>query len=199
MKALSLLTLTLALLISANSFASSSAEKREENSLDLQFNPIGFVPSPSMSLSLGVHLQPDQVLYFQHGGASAFLGDMEETYNTLGLKTFWGNSFYTKLGYSQRSYSFDWRMDRVDNSFESVTRNASARGVEFALGNQWQFGAFTLGVDWIGAYIPLSTEGDEAFKEGTYNSYDVSSANEDLDFVKSVQTSFTRLSVGLAF
>jgi len=76
---------------------------------------------------------------------------------SFGVRQFVTPTFYVKGGVRYRrlrteEYLFDSEPDGYDEFIEQ-----SDIGLDMALGNRWQWGGFTLGVEWFGVYRPLKT------------------------------------------
>ncbi len=84
---------------------------------------------------------------------------------SFGVRQFVTPTFYVKGGIRYRrlrteEYLFDSEPDGYDEFIEQ-----SDLGLDFALGNRWQWGGFTLGVEWFGLYRPLKTlDADQVLK-----------------------------------
>jgi len=86
--------------------------------------------------------------------------DGTENSINLGLKVFEGNSFYFKPSIGYLEYS---KVDIITLLFDGILRSVSEPDQLFALtgslaiGNQWQWSRFTLGVEWVGITQTLAT------------------------------------------
>lgn len=103
-----------------------------------------------------------QVEYLSSNNSSSFLSSTYETkHKTISAyyKRFAGNSFYWKTGldYSQLrytdTYDYWYSVGNVRRELEGNLVTAS-----FVIGNQWQWDTFTLGCDWIGVSLPVTSD-----------------------------------------
>ncbi len=131
-------------------------------------------------LSLGYHINSNQIVLLELR-SSALKGrlltssslsnvleeDWSENYTGssqdigVHLKQFTSNSFYFRLGIDYhtaniRIYESDFVKYR-DLDGEARIKGNAING-SFAIGNQWQWANFTLGVDWIGFALPLTSK-----------------------------------------
>ncbi|RYZ53851.1 MAG: hypothetical protein EOP07_17065 [Proteobacteria bacterium] len=185
----------------------SSLSKRQNLKLELLLDAIGFTPSPTFGVSVGYFFTPNQIISGRYGSASGVISSMDEKILSIDLKSFWGNSFYTRAGFSKRDYDFSWDVYPSDGdgniSFETETLTAktSSMGLELGLGNQWQWSSFTIGADWVGVYLPLSSSGtDEVVnKDGAVEAGLFSNVDDDVKYAKTTQMAFVRFYLGFAF
>ena len=121
------------------------------------------------SVEFGKHLDLNTVVSLQYTRFSPYQVEEEDEYDeymnkdgegeaiNLNLKKFNGNSFYIKPGVYYRTQK---KINVTDESYSSaldkwiVTDYEATEfrdiGVEFSIGNQWQWENFTLGTDWVG-------------------------------------------------
>jgi hypothetical protein len=129
----------------------------------------GPVKTGSAGISLGYYLNDDAVasLEYMSGSAtssSSFFAESkyEAKSNSIGLhlKKFEGNSFYWKPGvdYSQLKVDYNYT-STFFGSTSSSTRELEGDilSASIVIGNQWQWENFTLGCDWVGLSIPVSS------------------------------------------
>jgi hypothetical protein len=90
----------------------------------------------------------------------------------FGLKYFDTNSFYLKTGlYFRKQTSREKDID--DGAFFQFTSNQNGEGTVhdtgliLALGNQWQWSHFSMGIEWIGASMSVANWKYENTGEGT--------------------------------
>lgn len=90
----------------------------------------------------------------------------------LGLKYFETNSFYLKAGLYYRNQTSRER-DIDDGAFFQFTSNQDGEGtvidsgIILAFGNQWQWGHFTMGAEWLGTSMSIGNWKYENMGEGT--------------------------------
>jgi hypothetical protein len=185
----------------------SSFNKRQNLKLEFLLDAIGFTPSPTFGAAVGYYFTPNQVISGRFGSAAGIISSMDEKILSVDLKSFWGNSFYTRVGFSKRDYDFSWDVYPTDDdgtiSFETerLSAKTSSTGLELGLGNQWQWNSFSIGADWIGVYIPLSSSGtDEVVNEGNAVEAGIfTDVDDDVKYAKTTQLAFVRFYLGFAF
>lgn len=139
----------------------------------LLVQPIGFGHGIQNALRLEYSQPGDKRigLLLQHGTELSDLFDTFQAYSTtvaLYMKRYVGNSFYFELGLAAhernvrtKEYTYDFRPNgsfgAVYYDEESYTQKDA--GLQFGIGNQWQWEHFTLGCEWVGAYVPLDARG----------------------------------------
>ena len=55
-----------------------------------------------------------------------------------------------------RAYEYNTGFEDLSDNTTNDKVKVSSFGVDFAIGNQWQWETFTQGFDWIGLYSPLA-------------------------------------------
>ena len=86
------------------------------------------------------------------------------------MRYFFGNSFYTELHLGQRSLDFSTKSSISSTTDTiSMTVNSVSIYAGLSIGNQWSFDSgFTIGVDWLGFFAPLSSSSSSQTEtEGT--------------------------------
>lgn len=72
---------------------------------------------------------------------------------SLGLKHFFGNSFYLTTALAMRKFGFVAEGFLLnDDSYTTIRHTVSSAGVDVVIGNQWQWNHMTIGCDWIGIF-----------------------------------------------
>lgn len=134
----------------------SQRERRAKNAVVLNmgtylYNLIG----AGVGVTAGLYLGTDTILEADlMTGGTVIPAVITSTSYSLGVRQFLAESFYLKGGLRQRHFARrEWFDDLFDNPHELVVDDL---GFDFALGNRWQWSAFTLGVDWFGIYSPLT-------------------------------------------
>ncbi|MBQ49266.1 MAG: hypothetical protein CMP10_17950 [Zetaproteobacteria bacterium] len=101
---------------------------------------------PTSGFNAGYFLKPDQMVDFSYiSGGTSSLG---WSVIGVGYKWFPGNSMYLHGGLGQRSLKLDIDLGSAE---------LSSLGLDIRLGNRWQWGGFTLGIDWLGYFLPISS------------------------------------------
>ena len=112
--------------------------------------------------SFGYFIAPDLIISAEVVSGNSPLILFENTsyrslkYNSVGIhaKNFVGRSFYVKGGIDVNRFTEDYVGFTTTNfhGFDSDSTSAS-----IVIGNQWQFSHFTLGCDWVGMTLPLTS------------------------------------------
>lgn len=121
-----------------------------------------------MGGSAGFFLNSDLILSVDLqsfvGGNGYVFDSNRVTEKSLGvsLKKFAGNSFYVSGGLDARRVQYEqtketWLIFSTDQK-STMSFEGNLLSANLALGNQWQFTGFTLGCDWIGVSLPLSSQ-----------------------------------------
>src|SRR5690606_28780744 len=116
-------------------------------------------------------------------------------------KFFVGNSFYLTGGAGQRTFTFTSELTPLDGGPEfSAEAKATTLGATFAIGNQWQWDYFTLGLDWIGYFLPISQSGDSEVVFPGVVEDDLKELNDSLEELgKTPNLQVLRIYLGIAF
>lgn len=142
---------------SLSTFAETKTSEQNREGLKYQF--VGslsgvqhsFTPNPSVEASYFINKNTQISLrhnkYNESYESEQFSNEGQVI--QLGYKNFNSNSFYYRPSVFFREMKIE---DTEDTSY--VFRDL---GVGYAIGNQWQWKNFTLGCDWVGANIRLST------------------------------------------
>ncbi len=148
-------------------FNDSSEALREGKEWSLVFEPIGFSVAPiaSYGLAAGAYLSSDMIMEasYAHGKTDFLIFNIFSDYTALHLKKFWGNSFYTNTGFAMRKLGAGFDLESIATGASDLKASSSTTsiGVELAIGNRWQWDTFTLGCDWIGAFLPIAKISDD--------------------------------------
>ena len=145
----------------------------------------------SNSIEAGYHLDADKVISLQYSDLKNGTGDDKNSEDevdrlwakdgvgsaiSVNFKNFVSNSFYIKPGVYYRDQT---KVEETTSSFGELLSSKYSEfkdmGVEFRIGNQWQFENFTLGADWVGITRTLNI----MEQKGTYkySAEDLSAAN----------------------
>ncbi len=185
----------------------SSEANREGKTLSLTFEPIGFAPLPVHGGALGYYLSPNNLLELSYaaGEIDFLIAKIDNRMTSLHLKTFWGNSFYTNLGLGSRMLGYRFLFSEVDSNGNYTGRDSettmqnTSMGLDFSIGNRWQWDTFTIGCDWVGFFSPLSTTGENTITGKNLSASDISDANEAMDrFSKQGSAQFLRFYLGVS-
>ncbi len=186
----------------------SSDANRQDKTISLTVELVGFAPFPVRGAGIGYYLTPDNILELSYSsGETDFLFTrVSNSMSSLHLKTFWGNSFYTNLGVASRMFGYRFDFTEVDADGNFTSRNSSfglqnkVLGADFTIGNRWQWDTFTIGCDWIGAFVPFATTGSTEVISKNYSPEDIQDANEAMDrFGKQGSIQFLRFYLGVSF
>lgn len=185
----------------------ASELNRQNKTVEIGAELAGFLLNYTSGIYGGFYLTPNQVLTLRYNQGMTFSDGDSMSAMSANLKSFWGNSFYTVVGIGSRSYEYNHSEKSIfdttedEGDIETYKISASSIGLEAGIGNQWTFGAFTLGTDWVGVWVPLSTSGTELETEEYYDSRNLSYENisNDVDYIKAVQPMFVRLYLGISF
>lgn len=184
--------------------AQASRQARDKKTVLLYADPIAFSPYAGYGGNVGLLLTADLVLEAGYTVGSSCMSDdcqFETLLSEARLKWFAGNSFYLNLGAGREEAHWDhgiaWgHSDEANADFKA---KVTTTGAVVALGNMWQHGAFTIGCDWFGLYLPMTTSEFE-FTEG--DGYNQASREDDEDDAKkrAMGTHFLalRLHLGIA-
>lgn len=139
-----------------------SATERITNAASLQLGG-GVRKGAGLDLRVGWHLDENRLLEARF---AQFEGDDISSFNELAVtmlliqgKFFMGNSLFMGIatGWSQLSVKDE---ETFASGTEALLFNYEGEVDQFLLalsmGNQWQFGSWTLGIDWLNLYMPFT-------------------------------------------
>jgi hypothetical protein len=209
---LSVAQIAVAIQISASAQAATPARKADSFLLGALYTPVS-----DFMLQSGVYVEkaisPDLRLGLSYLGGSDLVSSSEDgvtadatlkgTVFAFNARYFLGSSFNVLGGIAYRSATIDYKI--ADATF-SINGEISATSMTIPLfiGNSWAWdNGFTVGVDWIGAFVPL-TGASQSEIDGNLPSDAASDLNDkllDLGVDLSKRTSLTLLltSIGWAF
>ncbi|MES2746311.1 MAG: hypothetical protein V4655_12845 [Bdellovibrionota bacterium] len=184
-----------------------SARKRADLSGEILLDAVGFNPYTTTGIYGGYYINPNEVATLRLNQSEVADHNLNVKSLSVGWKSFWANSFFTHLGISARKFDWDWNVSRYDVSTGNYLSPEHLRSEYFtliadlAIGNQWQLGNFTIGTEWVGFSVPLSTLGDDEVSGATTQtfSYDLNAAREDIRVSKRAQLIALRFYLGFAF
>lgn len=138
----------------------SSEYHREGKKSFVAFELFGVNPFPFGSYGImgGVYFGPDTIVdgSYTTGKFELFGFKMKSDSLAVRYKSFHGNSFYWRAGGIYRAYSYNTSSDILSANSINGSVKVSSIGVDFAIGNHWQWETFTQGIDWIGFSSPLA-------------------------------------------
>jgi hypothetical protein len=79
----------------------------------------------------------------------------------LQYKRFWTTSLYTNTGVSFKNVS-DQTTDKVSPMF-TAERRANSYGLDFSIGQKWDFDGIQVGVDYVGFFQPIEVQEKRSF------------------------------------
>jgi hypothetical protein len=141
--------------------AEGDQKNREGKKAYAAYEMIGLTMMPVGGLRLGYFVNPNLVAEVSYLTGGAKIGSFESKKQLMEAKAkyFFGNSFYADGGLAHESWDVKYAVLNSGTSLE--TSNLSGKvgntGVDFHVGNQWQWDGFTLGCDWVGYFLNLST------------------------------------------
>ena len=131
--------------------------------------------------------------------ATDFYRNYNESLTTLSLAKFWGtNSFYSSAGLGYRRFfsSVSGRDLYSRTYYDQYDRRDI--GLDLAVGNVWEYGVLTFGIEWLAVYFPvetLSEDQDEPTPDGT-EGYALARRNRH---ISDQGTRLINLSAGISF
>lgn len=191
-------------------YRDSSAFNRMNKNFSLTYMAFGIGPSRSGSigLTLGVFLDRNSEIDFEViSGRPAYSNwfswsEYDIKTNSAGIhyKYFVGNSFYFRLGADYRTVDYRYTSRDIfsgstlsENKFKGDSVTAT-----ILIGNQWQWENFTLGCDWIGVVLPITSRVQSESVEGP--SPDSRYLEDDKDWLlKNTMTMGLRFYLGASF
>lgn len=164
---------------------------------------VGPIPgSLTQGGSFGYFINPDLIISLEvvSGNSPIILFDINSyrsvKYNSVGIhaKNFVGRSFYFKGGVDVNRFTEDFVGFNIANrhGFDSDSTSAS-----IAIGNQWQFSHFTLGCDWVGATLPLTSNIKSEYASDNYEK--ASLEDDKTRYLKSTGLQLLRFYLGASW
>ncbi len=160
-------------------YRDSSAFNRINKSFSINYIALGLGPSRSgtIGLNLGFFLDRNSLIDLEVvNGRPLYTSwftssEYDIKTNSFGVhyKHFAGNSFYYRIGVDYRNVDYTYISRDIFTSAElSRSRfKGSSVTATVLIGNQWQWENFTLGCDWIGAAVPITSQTDSESVTGT--------------------------------
>jgi hypothetical protein len=82
---------------------------------------------------------------------------LQKSYFDLKFKRFITTSFYVDGGLAAEFWTMTYKVDDVGGSASTeLSGSATNIGLAVHIGNQWQWGGFSLGCDWAGYFVVLA-------------------------------------------
>lgn len=164
--------------------------------------PIGLTLLPVSGLRGGYFISPDLTAELSYASGGASLGDFEakKTLIEIKAKYFIGNSFYVDGGIAQESWKVDYPVsDAAGGTSSTLSGSVNNMGMVFHIGNQWQWSGFTLGCDWAGYFLSLSSKSSFS-SSSTADPADKEKEEDDVEATMGTGSAHvTRLYLGWSF
>lgn len=194
-----------------------SMQNRQGKQWQFDVNLMGVGPSLTGTGGLigAYFLSPDQLILVELTSGSLGAGtnvdddkvgsDYDITSKSIGVhyKQFTGNSFYFRAGGDFRSMNYKYSFTSANPADSSnMEFSGTSFALNFQIGNQWQWDNFTLGCDWVGVSIPVTSKvtEDRFVSNGIYSSIDRKQYNDDSKaLVESSHLNLLRFYLGASF
>lgn len=126
-------------------------------------NTTGIKVSYFLSRNSQIGLSVDSVKKDRYEGSFLFRQGYASTGVELSFKQFFGNSFYLTSGLRHQNItvSDSNRSIFYEEDYYAWEAKGNRSSALLAIGNQWQWENFTMGVDWIGLGLPLASSSKE--------------------------------------
>lgn len=192
----------------------SSAHNRIEREFQVTAQLTGIGPSLSGStgLQFGLFLDRNSLVVFEltkgtlwseSSLSSSRTGSTYDiTTNSLGVhyKKFTGNSFYYRIGGDYRTVNYDYQFVWTASPTDTRHFKGTSLAATFVIGNQWQWENFTLGCDWVGLTMPLTSSVSDRRVVSTDMDYDNKRVDDDIDlYTKNTSLNLLRFYLGASF
>jgi len=138
-------------------------------------------------------------LAYTHGSYDLLLFKVSATTLILRYKQFEYNSFYWRVGGGVRQYKVTTDLDAITGSDLVSTGVASSVGVDFAIGNHWQWENYSMGCDWIGFFQPVAGSYSYTKPNGAKDSSYTDAETDLKEMSKNGNVEFLRFYLGAAF
>lgn len=167
-------------------YEDSSEHNRMNKKYQFTLMPIGFGPGYVMwsSLNFGYFLDRNSALMLSVGNLNrqsrtctgAMSCDISGNSISMSYKKFTGNTFYFNNTLNYRIVKYKEAENFGNPSDYDYSFEGNALSLDFSIGNQWQWQNFTMGCDWIGVSIPVSSSTKNETLSG-----DAASAHSSID------------------
>lgn len=146
-------------------FAGTSSSNRSGKVGSVSAEVIGWTLTPVHGIRGSYFLSPQ--MQVELGYATGEAGDSggsswnyKKSIYSSKVKYFFGDSFYIDGGLGIETWDLDYSVKTSTDSSSSIKKlsgSVTNTGIEFHIGNQWQWSNFTLGCDWFGYFLSIST------------------------------------------
>ena len=141
--------------------AEGDQKNREGKHAYAAYEVIGLTMMPVGGLRLGYFINPNLVAEVSYLTGSAKIGSYESKKALMEAKAkyFLGETFYVDGGLAHESWDVKYSVLKSGTLLEtsSLSGKVANTGIDLHIGNQWQWDGFTLGCDWAGYFLNLST------------------------------------------
>ena len=209
----SIFTLTLVLL-SSPAGADDRDGRSEDNRVDKKFTAHAILVAVGPSLgfsngaSVGMFIDHNSLVDLEYVSGrpenwyGSFFTDYEIETKSFGVhyKKFVSNTFYFRIGadYRQIDYRHTYRNFLTSATYSENKFSGDSIAGTIVIGNQWQFENFTLGCDWFGVAVPISSNIKSESSTGTKP--DPNGLKDDEDrYVKDTMVMAVRFYLGASF
>lgn len=192
-------------------YRDSSAFHRIDKSFTLNYIAFGIGPSRSGSIggTFGFFLDRNSEIDIEvingrpYTYDFSFASNYDIKTNSFGVhyKRFVGNSFYYRGGIDYRNVDYSHISYDIFTPSTILSREifkGSSITATFLIGNQWQWENFTLGCDWFGIALPVTSQVDSESVSGTSPSQK-NLKDEEENFLKKETSTSLRFYLGASF
>ncbi|MEI6397235.1 MAG: hypothetical protein WCO71_00565 [Pseudomonadota bacterium] len=141
--------------------AEGDQKNREGKHAYAAYEVIGLTMMPVSGLRLGYFINPNLVAEVSYLTGSAKIGSFESRKSLMEAKAkyFLGETFYVDGGFAHESWGVNYSVLKSGGTLETadIRGKVTNTGIDLHIGNQWQWEGFTLGCDWVGYFLNLST------------------------------------------
>lgn len=183
----------------------SSADNRQGKMASVVLEEgFAIAPLPTSGFGASYFVTPDLLAELSYVSGEFKLADISISGSLLELRAqyFIGNSFYVIGGFGQRKIGFDAKLDAsaAGGNKIPVSVETTSTGLSLGVGNHWQWGGFTLGCQWLGYFLPLSSSGDTDLDVAGANDKDKKDLQDSIDGLAKTPTyQALRLAAGWSF
>ncbi len=164
---------------------------------------IGMTMTPVSGVRAGYFFNPDIAGEVSYGSSTATIGSFESKKSIIEgkAKYFFGDTFYTDGGITYENFDVKYSVLKSGQSIdrENLSGNISNLGLNAHIGNQWQWPGFTIGCDWIGYFLSVSSSSKFSSAENLDASHQVNQENSIKTAMGGSSLHLARLYMGWAF
>lgn len=148
-----------------------SRHNRKNKRFDIVASPLSFKTYASYpyGLTLGYYLSHDQEIELDYNTGKmywwGYKAQLKERSVVLRYKHYWGNSFYSHVGYGTRSINVEGSETEGISEKYSFKLNYQTKVIDVGIGNKWQWDNYTMGADWIGFLFPIGSNVSRSFTD----------------------------------